>query len=236
MSGDIDFLIGIYGFAPDTDSRIISYLGNLCEKCNLDGVNVFCAERKCRPASDDLKTVVRSMGFSLLSCPLLPFSECREDTSQFCDWMVNNTGTAPWFIVSHFDVVFHADYIGYVRSLMHDADMVGNHHDGIVSVRRTAYHQCQLGFCGVDRFSICKNVHGEYWIAPNDYPYDGKDGARCLSLDVGELLAIRMHTLSLRHVWLSRDDDFRKDIRKDIGKSDLFTHTRLGSGHGNGGG
>lgn len=221
MSGLIDLLVGVYGWADNLDGQVGALLDSL-HKSSLDGVSVYCVERTCRPVSEGLRNDILRRGFNVRRCPLPPLDTCREDTSKFCDWMVTNVGAAPWVTVSHFDVVFQGDYFGYVRSMHESADMIGNHHDGVVSVRREAYERCQVGFCGIDRMCVIR-AGADVRVVPLDAPETSQEW-RLICLDVGELLALRMHTLGLRHVWLS--------IGSDLGKSDLFSHARQGSGHG----
>lgn len=220
----IDFLVGAYGFLDDTDTVVIEFLTKLKEKCNLDNVNVFCAEREHRPVGEALRNTIQTMGFHLLHCPLPPSSNCREDTSNFCNWMVDNASIAPWIIMSHFDVVFKGDYIEYVRSMMATTDMVGDHHNGIMAIRRESYDQCQVGFCGIDDYVIYKNGSGQFGILPRGAPCGGVDAGIALAIDVGGLLSLRVAAIGLRHVWTTRGNV--------TGKSDLFVHTRRGSGHG----
>lgn len=221
----IDLLVGVYGFVDTVEAQVVAFLRSLREKCDLTEVNVFCIERACQPVSELLRGTITSMGFQVRSCPLPIFRTSREDTSQFCDWMVLNCGDSSWFTVSHYDVTFYGDYFAYIRSLADTADMVGNHHDGIVSMSREAYRKCQLGFCGVDRLYAARPGN-MVKVIPAGSP-EAVGGEDILSLDVGDLLTLRVETLRLRHVWL-------RDEHLGLGKSALFEHSRGGSGHSTG--
>lgn len=207
------------------EGQVVDFLESLTTTCSLDGVIVTCVERSFRPISQNLKQALSSKKVRLRTCHLPQVNNCREDTSKFADWMVDNVGNAPWVIVAHFDVYFTGDYVTYVRSLIRSADMIGNHHDGMVAVRRTAYAECQVGFCGTDMMHVVQNQNGWAQILPRDSPH-ASVGHPVLSLDVGELLAIRMHTLGLRHVWYMKNGE--------LGKSHYFEHMRQGSDHSGG--
>lgn len=227
---DIDLFVGVYSPTRDIEKQILSFLYSLHNTCDLRGVNVFVVERTHRPTSVKVKDVAYSMGFQLSSCQLPPAASTMEDTSRFTDWMVG-IGKAPWFIVSHFDVVFNGSYTGYVRDNMQQAEMIGNHHDGIVAVKRGAYNSCQVGFCGVGNMHLI-NCDRDIRIIPADYP--GAVVARpVLSLDVGELLALRMCTIGMRHLLIHRGSGnlYQNGVVFDEGKSNLFYHARCGSGH-----
>lgn len=222
MTPIADLVVGAYGFTHDTESQIAVFLADLREKCNLDGVEVSCVQRAHAILSGRLRDLIVGLGFYLHTCPLAPSDNSREDTSRFSDWMVQNIGHAPWVGISHFDIKFNGDYLSFVKAQMASASMIGNHHDGIVFVRREDYYRCQVGFCGIDGLAF-QRVHTDAHIIPRNSPH-GNTGECVLAMDVGELLALRMATLGLRHVWLQRGDS--------VGKSDLFVHTRRGSGHG----
>ena len=226
MPNDIDLMVGMYSPTEDIEGQALSFLSSLHGMCDLDEVNVFVVERLHNPISAKVKDTAALMGFKLRKCLLPPAESSREDTSRFADWMAG-LGTAPWFIVSHFDVAFTGDYIQYVRDNMGTSDMMGNHHDGIMAVRRGAYNQCQVGFCGVGNIHLMNYGH-DVRVMPADYP--GANNHRpILSLDVGELLALRMCTLGMRHTLMSQ---FNRDgLVIGEGISNLFRHTRCGSGH-----
>lgn len=227
-SEGIDFVMGVYGWANDITAQVVECLSSLQATCDLTGVVVSCVERVCQPVPGFLRDVIGRAGFVLRACPLPPFSNCLEDTSQFCNWMMDNVGDHPWVIISHFDMVFKGDYVRHVRSLMPAADMVGNHHDGVVAVKRDSYRRCGVGFHGIDGASMCVvNDANLPRIIPDDTPKRvAPDRKHMIALDVGELLALRMRTLGLRHVWMQGGR-----TGTDVGKSALFTHARMGSGH-----
>lgn len=222
---NIDLFVGTYSPTRDIEIQTLSFLDSLRTSCDLKGVNVVVVERTQRRVSANVRSAVRLAGFQLRSCELPPAESSMEDTSRFTDWMVR-TGRCPWFIVSHFDVVFNGDYIQYVRDNA-DYDMIGNHHDGIVAVKREAYDRCQVGFCGVGNLHL---VHADYdvRIIPADHP-ESPTARPILSLDVGELLALRMCTLGMKHLLVCLDSGDRYMFGE--GKSNLFTHSRCGSGH-----
>ncbi len=220
----IDLLVSVAGVNNDAiDQYLPLFLVSLNE-CSLDRVNIFLVTRDCLPVSKELSSLLEKSGYTVISCPLHRFNTVLEDTSVVCNWMMDNCGDAPWAIVSHFDVMFCGDYVGYLRTLMPDVSMIGNHHDGVVAINREAYRKCGVGFYGVDNLKVITNSAFEYHIVPK-FPHERNDRLGfCLSLDVGELLALRMATLGFNQVLLRRKADFN-----DIGKSDYFTHYRDGS-------
>lgn len=220
----IDLLIGAYGHGDHTETYVEKYLSSLCEKCDLTDVNVFCVERNHRPITETLRAKITGMGFQVRTCPNLPSNSCREDVSLYTDWMVENCSTSPWFVVSHYDVEFNGDYLKFVRDNAITADMVGRHHDGIMAVHRVVYKACRVGFCGLDNMRIHHNYHGELEILPANSMRATGQMDRVLSLDVGELLELRVVTLGLRHILHSHPEH-------GLGKSVLFTHFRNGSEH-----
>ncbi len=131
--------------------------------------------------------------------------------------MVDNCGSSPWFAIAHYDVEFNQDFLSYAKSLLPQADMVGNHHDGIVFVRREAYIQCRVGFTPLDCLRYIRHSYGGRIVS-------GERGRYTQAMDVGELLALRMNFLGLRHILLHSPIG-------GTGKSDMFTHHRQGSGH-----
>src|SRR5947207_2023857 len=108
---EIDLLVGLYSFTTNIESQATTFLESLRSKCNLKDVNVICAFREHRPISKSLKTWIRSIGFEVRGCSLPAATNCQEDTSLFCNWMVDNLGSAPWVGISHYDVEFQSDYI-----------------------------------------------------------------------------------------------------------------------------
>lgn len=224
---DIDFMVCVMGNGDGLRRCLPAFFGSLY-RLSLDGVRVCVVLRDCCPIPEDAMRMVESspVVMEMHNCPLPSASNSCDDTAQVCDWMVRTVSTAPWFVVSHFDVVFSGDYIQFIRREMVAASMIGNHHDGVVAVSRRAYDECQVGFCRLDDFIVYRNSGEELKVAPRGSPFIGHDAGRCICLDVGELLALRMRTLGFNHYWLQRGGDY--------GKSELFRHTRRGSGHGGG--
>lgn len=172
----VDLLIGLYGFGP-INGQVITCLMSMKEKCDLDRVRVVCIERTIRPVSAVLRGLIPNIGFELYRCPQPALKTCVDDTGSFCDWMVDNIGTAPWVTICHFDVVFTGDYTGFVKCVSPMVDMVGEHHNGAVTFRRTIYENCSAKFRDTDVSVGCD--------------------------DVGNLFALRAKESGARHLLLS---------------------------------
>lgn len=226
MEKKIDLLVSVSGKNNEVvEKDTILFLWTLKDKCSLDNMNVFVVFRDCMPVTANLKKLVE--GFEWIHttvCPLTELDVCREDTSAVTNWMVDNVGQSPWICVSHFDIEFHGDYFAWLLQMIDSgAVMVGRHHDGICTINRAAYKSCGVGFNGVDHFRVKTNINNEYYIVSALHPrcdFNSRNGF-CLSLDVGELLELRVATLKWTHIWHRKGDD--------IGKSELFTHHRSGS-------
>lgn len=223
---EIDLLVNIAGENNEVVHHYaLKFLRSLVGECDLQGVNVFIVTRECLPLADETMAAIEAYNrFETVVCPLPRTDNCMEDTGRVCNWMVDNCGEAPWVTISHYDVEFHKDYITHLRLLISTADMVGRHHDGIVSMRREAYRLCCVGFCGMREIGLLVNSSGEINIVPTNTPRSSDLIRPALSLDVGEVLELRMANLKLRHLWHRKESD-----PDDIGKSDLFTHYRDGS-------
>lgn len=231
ISEEIDLLVSIAG----RDEELVLhnttvFLHSLVDKCNLEGINVWLVFREHWPLSILTQETIGKYNnqFKTCICPLELSSNCCEDTGRMVDWMIDNVGNAPWVCISHFDIQFHADYFQYIRPFMQNgASMIGRHHDGICTLKRSVYKQCHVGFFGIDSFRIARNSDGQLYIVSANSPrYKDKTTEFCLSLDVGELLELRIATLGLWQVWHSRETD-----PSDAGKSNTFTHYRNGSAH-----
>lgn len=224
---ELDFLVSVAG----DDAALVAeltreFFSTLRSRCSLQKVNVFIVLRECWPVPKSVENELRGTGFQLRTCPLPKHHQRREDTSRVCDWMVQNVGSAPWFVVSHYDIVFHGDYVGYLRSVMPTADKIGSHHNGIVCMRRAAYQECQVGFCGIDSFGVVRNRDdGRLNVVPEGSLYiDRAAYEGCSQLDVDDLQDIRVRILGFRYVTIRKQSD-----PNDLGKSDLFSHIRDGS-------
>lgn len=228
ITTDVDLIVCIAGDEKGLRLYVPLFLDSLRQHCSLANVNVFIVLRECNMVPSDVYKVVKDSGFQILICPLPTYvGSCREDTSRVCDWMVENCGSSPWFVITHFDVQFKGDYIRWLRNHVGDVDMIGTHHDGIVAMSRSSYSQCQVGFAGVDNFSVHRNGNNDLYLVPGWHKVRTHDLGPCLCLDVGELLSLRVATLKMRHLWLNTCDH-HEDMASGVC---LFTHYRNGSGH-----
>lgn len=227
---EIDLLVSVTGIDNElVDRHTTRFLSSLAERCKLKSINTFLVLRECLPISDTLRGIIaKYTQFKVVNCSLPRLSNVQEDVAVSLDWMVENIGDAPWVCVCHFDVEFHADYFSYLRSkIQGGAVLVGRHHDGIFTFLRSAYKRCAVGFGVVSKFRIYRNSDKQLYIVAGSSPqYKNEDSEFCLSLDVGELLELRANTLGFKHVWHTHERD-----PAEVGKSELFTHHRNGSGH-----
>lgn len=225
MQQVIDLLVSVSG----DDNLLVSYyvpkfISSLKDKCNLKFINVFLVLRECLPVEEITRKLVYDSGFEVVSCPLPRADNCREDTSTVCNWMMDNCGKAEWAAISHYDIVFHSDYFKWVREVIPGVSIIGTHHDGIVVINRDDYRRCGVGFVGLDNMRAFY-ADGFWQITSEGHPKSHTSNVQpVLSMDVGELLDVRMATLGMRRAWNMRGNE--------PGKSDYFTHQREGSGHG----
>ncbi len=222
---EIDLLVSISG----DDNKVVEvyttlFLKSLVDNCNLEGINIFFVLRQFNNISDSLRSIISNYDkIKVHTCPITKYPNCREDTSRVCEWMVDYLSVSPWFCISHYDIEFCGDYFRYVRSLLKDVDMIGRHHDGICVVRKSAYKECNVGFSGIDYFKVLRNTESELEIISSNRPLNKSklNTENCLSLDVGQLLELRLNSLGFKHLWHTKRLD-----ANDIGKSDLFIHHR----------
>jgi hypothetical protein len=221
--GDVDVFVSL---TTEDDGKLyqhlIPFLRSLHAKCSLGGLKIHLVKRACSPLSRALDELVEESGFAVLICPLDKFNDRLEDTSRVCDWMIGHGG-APWFTVLHFDLEFLGDYFAWLRGVMPDFDMVGRHHDGVVSLRREAVREAQVGFCGAHNLRWMRDGgSGVPLLVSSNNPILRGGGTIALDLDVGDLMELRFGSLNMRQLW-------HKGGERDFGHSDLFVHYREGS-------
>jgi hypothetical protein len=114
------------------------------------------------------------------------------DCSCTCQWMFDRCGDSEWCFISHFDIEFFKDVLGWYREKCGSLDghmgQVGSHRTGLVGYRRAAVKQCGVNFSVFSGFALVKDDRG-LWVIRH-----GSD-SRCTNLDfpihgfdVGEML------------------------------------------------
>ena len=223
----IDVVVCVAGNNELLDAVVPMFLSSLRSKCNLENVRLFAVFRKQLPVSDVVRRLLE-FDFNIVEIDIPVRSHCREDASIVCNWMVDNLGSSPLVSVSHFDIVFHQDFFRWARSWMtgernEGARMVGRHRDGIMLIDRDAYRKCGVGFIGIDNMRAVRDSCGQLRVVGMYEPVDERyrqpgreNGEKLLSLDVGQLLELRMSTLYQHCMFTS---------------GGIFTHIGNGSGH-----
>lgn len=118
------------------------------------------------------------------------------DCAGMCEWMIENCGTTEWCFISHFDVEFLKDLLGWYRKLASQSSdavgQVGSHRTGIVGYRRIALRQCTCGFKHFSGFFLAKDERNIYVIRHGS---DKRLSDRSLPIhgfDVAELVEINL--------------------------------------------
>lgn len=96
------------------------------------------------------------------------------DAARTAEWVVNNCGDAEWCILSHFDVIWRADIVKWLKEKQQfsGAMMVGSHCP-IMLLNRGAYQRCGVKFDAVGGQYDVGVILGR---ALNSVPLDGDPG------------------------------------------------------------
>ena len=113
---------------------------------------VFYLVNKDIPA-DTVREAVESMQDYSVTVYDLPYERGKnfpsfngDDVAYTCDFMMRECGTCKWACISHFDMWFNSDWLGYARSLVDDDVAIIGNHCPIMLINREAYSQTKVGF------------------------------------------------------------------------------------------
>jgi hypothetical protein len=135
-----------------------------------------------------------------------PVPNIVSDCAGTCKWMIDNCGDCEWCIISHFDIAFRQDLLGWYRILLKDGvGQVGSHSSGVVCYRRGAVRQCSVGFESFSGFNLVRDQARRVMVLRHysDSRCDDKS-TPVHGFDVGELLELNLvakgwEVMSLSH-------------------------------------
>lgn len=108
-------------------------------------------------------------------------------------WMIDRCGICDWAFIMHFDIEFLGPWLAFLRSIINeDVGQVGDHACGLVGYRRSALHQCHVGFDSIAQTFLVKNHHGNWKIrherdhrcSDRSIPISGWDGNELLEINL----------------------------------------------------
>ncbi len=210
----IDFCVTVT--APNVDVLFRLFIGSLQRYSDLSDVRFHILDRGCNEAGrEQVHRSLQRYWYHIYD--ELGKNQCdigSVDVRSNCDWMVRNCGVQRWAVISHFDVVFKRDFLGWMRQHMtDDVGMVGQH-CAVMALNREAYLQCRVGFIDISGL-VAQPIgdgSGQYRIRHDGDPrvklHDGSVPIR--GFDTGQLLELELRMLNWKvhplAVWLEEGD------------------------------
>lgn len=198
-----DLCVSLNG--PHLDVMLPFFLESLYSKNDMDQVNLHLVDRGiAKPIRNFIEqTADRNNNVIIHEYPQTfkrrtrvdrePFDHIVADCAGVCSWMLENCGSEPIAIISHFDLDFTKPLVDHlIEQLDDDTGQSGSHGSGIVAYRREAVSQCHVGFDAISSFCVVKDQYQNWKVR-------GMDDPRCIdqdiplhAFDVGELLEMAL--------------------------------------------
>jgi hypothetical protein len=133
------------------------------------------------------------------------------NTSQTMQFMMDNCGDEDWVIISHYDLMFKGDFIGFIKNnISENVGQIGEHQFGAVAYNRKAYCESGVKFCS---FSGAVIGGGNKLSHLNDTRIKGKGMPEIWGWDVAELYTIEVQSRGWQLIAVPENNNYYEHQR-----------------------
>jgi hypothetical protein len=193
----VDWCVPLNG--PNVDVLARLFFGSFLRLCDVRGVTFHIIDRGIDPAHmEQVRWLLRDQEVVFYNLPVPPDVM---DVVYCANWCLEHCGERKWCILSHFDILFHRDYLMNLRNrLSEEVGQLGQHGSGIILLNRQAFRESVFKFFSMAPFYLVDNQ----WPAGRwklRFKEDRRIGGNCFELhgfDVGELLELELRVKGWR--------------------------------------